>query len=125
MTTILVVDDDITTLQILKGILETVGYQVILADDGFHVMDLLENNDVDLVITDIIMPKQEGLETILSIKNKFTDLPVIAMSSGGNSSKVVVDGYLGVAIEVGADKTIEKPINTEKLLQTVNELLGL
>ena len=79
----------------------------------------------DLIITDIIMPKQEGLETILNVKEKYTDLPVIAMSSGGNSANVVVEGFLGIAKDLGADKTIEKPINTEKLLRAVAALLAL
>lgn len=124
MPTILVVDDDKTTRQTLKLILESQGFEIVEADDGDKVMDLLNSNDIQLLITDIVMPGQAGLETILGVKDSYPDLPIVAISGKGESSNTVQGGYLGVAKDLGADKTLEKPVNTPKLLQIVNELLN-
>ncbi|MEA1969434.1 MAG: response regulator [Thermodesulfobacteriota bacterium] len=122
MKQILIIDDEPQIRSMLKKILEREGFDIIVASDGKEGMKLFERNPVDLVITDLIMPEKEGIEIILELRKGYPDVPIIAMSGGGQNSP---DGYLNMAKIFGAHATFEKPINKEELLNAVNKALDI
>ena len=120
MGKILVVDDEPDVLEVIKDILVDAGHDIQVASDGNEAINLTENNNFDLVLTDIIMPEKEGISMILSLKEQNPELNIIAMSGGGYAGPAF---YLETAEGFGADKTLVKPITRENLLKAVNELL--
>jgi len=121
MAKILVLDDELSILLMIKKMLEKAGHEVSLALNGREGMELFEKNRPDLLITDIIMPEKEGLETIFELRRKFPELKIIAISGGGRISP---DGYLPGAKLLGADMTFQKPLDQKEFLQAVSQLLN-
>ncbi|MCP4314374.1 MAG: response regulator [Bacteroidetes bacterium] len=121
MYKILIIDDETNILFMLKKMLERSGYETELATNGVEGIELLKKCKPDLVITDIIMPEKEGLETIREMKRLKSDLKIIAMSGGG---KVSADNYLMIAKIFGASKMIAKPFAIKDMLSAVQELLN-
>ena len=122
MNKILIIDDEHHILLMLKKMLERNGFEVDLAANGNEGLDLFKRSPSDLVITDIIMPEKEGLETIREMRRLRSDLKIIAMSGGG---KVSADNYLEIAKIFGASKVMEKPFSQQEMVSAVKELLGL
>ena len=120
MARILVIDDDIQILEMLRQTLEREGYEVIDARDGKEGIRFYREAPTDLIITDIVMPKKEGVETIMELKRDFPDVKIIAISGGG---RIGPENYLQIAKSLGAMHTFTKPIGREKLLAAVRELL--
>ena len=120
MKRILVIDDEELMLTYLRDLLEAEGYEVITAANGAEGLALFETDPVDLVITDIIMPVKDGLDTILELKKQSPDLPVIAISAGGNIPK---ERYLAVASYMKNTKTLAKPFTRDQLISAVQEHL--
>jgi len=120
MAKILVLDDELSILLMIKKMLEKAGHEVSLALNGREGMELFEKNRPDLLITDIIMPEKEGLETIFELRRKHPELKIIAISGGGRISP---DGYLPGAKLLGADMTFQKPLDQKEFLQAVSQLL--
>lgn len=117
---ILVIDDEPTALDVIKRIIEHAGYEVLLASNGQEGVELFQEKPCDLVITDMVMPVKDGLQTILDLRVDAPDLPVVAISGGGNISKeryLAVAGYLDRVITVG------KPFTVDELTGAVQELL--
>ena len=121
MERILVIDDEPHILLMVKKMLERAGYEVDLASNGSEGLRLFNKLRPALVITDIIMPEKEGLETIREMKRISSDLKIIAMSGGG---KISADNYLETAKIFGASRLIEKPFSQKQLLTYVEELVG-
>lgn len=121
MKRILIIDDDHHILLMIKKMLERAGFEVDLSSNGNEGLDLFKRTPVDLVITDIIMPEKEGLETIREMKKLRPDLKIIAMSGGG---KVSSDNYLNTATIFGASRTLTKPFSQKQMVAAVRELLG-
>jgi DNA-binding NtrC family response regulator len=121
MKRILVIDDDHHILLMLKKMLEKAGYEVDLASNGVDGLELFQKIKADLVITDIIMPEKEGLETIREMKRMRSDLKIIAMSGGG---KISADNYLETARIFGASLVLEKPFSQKTMVDAVIDLLG-
>jgi DNA-binding NtrC family response regulator len=121
MTTILTIDDDAHILALYRGILEREGYGIIESSDGDRGIEICRGEPIDLVITDIIMPGKEGLETIMELRQEFPDLGIVAVSGGG---RLGPDSYLPLAITMGAQRTLSKPFTRQELLDTVEDLLG-
>lgn len=96
------------------------GHAVLLAINGKDGMNALRQNAVDLVVTDLFMPEQDGLETIAALRKQFPKLPVIAIS-GGN---LVSEAMLTVAKELGAHEVLQKPFGLDGLLSAVGKVLG-
>lgn len=115
--TILVIEDDAAVSAMLRQILRGAGYQVLLAADGRLGMNVLERETVDLVITDLVMPEQEGLETLTLIRAQRPFLPVIAISGAFGGA------FLKTAEMLGAAATLPKPIAPEALLRAVEQVL--
>ena len=121
MQRILIIDDEPYILMMLKKMLERAGYEVDLASNGDEGLDLLRKSPSDLVITDIIMPEKEGLETIREMKRLQPQMKIIAMSGGG---KISAENYLEAAKIFGASRIIEKPFTQQTMVSSVEELLG-
>jgi len=120
MATILIMDDEEAILSFLKERLTYEGFNVLIAIDGIEGMKLFNDNQIDLVITDIIMPRKEGIEAIFEMKEICPDIKIIAMSGGGRNQP---ESYLGIAKDAGADCTFEKPFKTSELVTAVYTLL--
>jgi len=117
---ILVIDDDEDIRMLLRRGLEAAGYQVFEAENGRVGMELQRRHRCDLVVTDLIMPDQEGLETIAALRREFARTPVIAISGGG---RIGPEAYLPAARELGAVEVFRKPFRIKELLQAVADLL--
>jgi two-component system, chemotaxis family, chemotaxis protein CheY len=111
--TILVIDDDEAVRSSLEVLLEAYGYEVVLARDGRQGMAAFRANTPDIVLVDLMMPVQDGIETIVQIRAEWPDAYIIAMSGGARIGNW--DG-LAVARELGADYAIEKPFEADELL---------
>jgi CheY-like chemotaxis protein len=120
MARILVIDDEALIRDLILKILESEGYETITATDGQDGIRIFRENPTDLVITDLIMPEKEGIETIMELRRDFKDVKVIAMSGGG---KIDAETYLHIAKTIGAIGTIAKPFDRKEVLKTVQELL--
>jgi len=120
MARILIIDDDDTVRLSLKMLLEDAEYEVAEADDGEAGLDRMRENPADLVISDIFMPKKEGIETIDELRREFPHVRIIAISGGGRMDP---DAYLDIARRVGADASLFKPFDMKVLLNMVKRLL--
>ena len=120
MARILVIDDDPQIRDVLKQFLEREGYEVAVAPDGNAGLRLHRADSAGLLITDIVMPEKEGLETIMEFRHHFPAVPIIAVSGGGKNGP---QDYLNPARALGAQKTFSKPFDFQELLAAVRELL--
>ncbi len=120
MARILVIEDDNDVRKLLRQVLERVGYKVEEACDGEEGIERYREKQADLIITDIIMPKKEGIETITDLRVEFPDVKVIAISGGG---RLGPEPYLELAKGFGANRIIMKPFTTAEILEAVQELL--
>ena len=118
---ILVIDDDAQIRYLLRQVMEWAGFEVIEADNGRVGMAKQRLHQADLVITDLIMPEQEGLETITTLKKEFPQLKIVAISGGG---RIGPEAYLPAAQELGAHRIFSKPFDVLELTRAVKELLA-
>ena len=121
MAMVLVIDDEVDVARMIQDMLQSAGHQVVSAYDGEDGIGLLRAFPVELVITDILMPKRDGLETIRVARKGAPDLPIVAISGGGQTGQM---NYLQEAVEFGADATLKKPFGRDELLRTVDGLLS-
>ena len=120
MSKILLADDDHQVRSMLKLTLERAGHEVVEAEDGNQAVRLYESNSIDLVVTDIVMPEKEGIETIMELRNMDPQVKIIAISGGG---RINPDDYLNWARRFGVRHTFTKPVNREQLLEAISDLL--
>lgn len=118
---ILVIDDDPVVRGMLVDMLQREGYEVVEAEDGRAGMRVFHEQPTALVITDVVMPEQEGLETLMQLRQSATPVKVMAISGGG---RVGPDAYLTSARTLGADAILAKPFGREELLDAVSRLLA-
>jgi len=121
MKKILIIDDEQAILQMVKRLVEKAGHTAELASNGEEGMMMIEEHSFDLVITDIIMPKKEGIEIITAIRKNYPKIKVIAMSGGG---KFTPEGYLKSAKILGANRVFTKPFNHREMMKAIDELIG-
>jgi two-component system NtrC family response regulator len=117
MDTILVVDDETNYLTVMEALLGEEGYEVLTAPGGHDALKLTGSSDVDLVLTDMKMPKMNGIELLGELKRLYPDLPVIMMTAYGTVEKAVE------AMKTGAFDYILKPFKNEELLVTIARAL--
>lgn len=120
MARILLIDDDDLLRGVLAKALGHSGHETIQASDGKMGVDLARVTPVDIVITDLVMPVQEGVETIIQLRREQPKLPVIAMSGGATNSPV----YLDIAGKIGARRVLSKPFTPRQLIETIDEVLA-
>jgi DNA-binding response OmpR family regulator len=113
---ILVIDDDPVARITIQTILEEEGYSVTCAEDGRRGLAAFRESRPDLVVTDIVMPGKEGIETILELRSIWPDGPIIAISGGGRIGKC---DFLKMAKTCGADAALAKPFEPAELLALV------
>lgn len=120
MGKILVVDDEENIRNVFRRALEKVNHEVIVAENGSVGEQQYLHHKPDVVILDILMPTQEGIETILNLKAYNNSIKIIAISGGGLGSAY---NYLDNALKLGAKFALEKPVNITELINKVEILL--
>ncbi len=120
MPRILIVDDDVQIRDLLRIKFELEGFDVSAAADGNEALALHSKEPFKMVITDIIMPEKDGIETITEISKINPGTKIIAMSGGG---RITPKSYLLMAKQFGAARTFTKPVNLKELVTAVRDLL--
>jgi len=120
MKRILIIDDEAGCRQSLEKALKLAGYEVETAEHGRAALELYRRQPADLVLTDLVMPEKEGLETIAEIRALHPGQKIIAMSGGG---RIGPETYLAIAEGLGAARTLSKPFSIRELLSSVDALL--
>lgn len=117
---ILLIDDEEIVRSVVGEILTRAGYSVQTAGDGRSGLDLFQRDDFDLLITDLLMPETDGLETIMALRRQRGAMKIMAISGCG----LTLGGeYLKIAEHLGADHTLAKPFTQANLLKAVADLL--
>ncbi|MBU1182036.1 MAG: sigma-54 dependent transcriptional regulator [Pseudomonadota bacterium] len=119
METVLIVDDEKNYPPILSAILEEEGYETLTANNGITALEILQNSDIDLMLTDMKMPLMDGIELLERVKAIDPDLPVIMMTAHGTVEKAVE------AMQKGAYNYILKPFNNERLIIYVKKAMAM
>ncbi len=122
MANILVVDDEAPVRNLLKDVLGKEGYTVFTAETGVEASTLYHSNDIDLIITDLVMPEKGGIDLIMELKKQDPDLKVIAISGGGGTTGRF--DYLPIAKLVGATEIIAKPFQVTEIRAQVAKMLA-
>jgi DNA-binding response OmpR family regulator len=111
--TVLVIDDDEAVRSSLELLLEAYGFQTVLARDGRQGLAAFRASEPDVVLIDLMMPVQDGIETIALIREEWPKARIIAMSGGTGGGDW---SGLSAALKMGADHAIEKPFEADELL---------
>ena len=132
MHSVLIIDDEIDVREAIRRVLERAGFSVRTADGATDGLELLRLLSSDVVITDIIMPKIDGVEGIACIRKEFPAVRIIAISGGGNFGiaaykphAITTSAYLAAAERAGAHLVLTKPFESADLLQSVEQVLGV
>lgn len=121
MSRILVIDDDGAVRRLIRRVLEHDGHTVVEAGDGAEGMKMYREHAVDLVITDLYMPGQDGIETIQLLRDEAPDCRILAISGGAS---IGAEGPLNDARMLGADDVLPKPFDRAQLLDAVERLVS-
>jgi CheY-like chemotaxis protein len=119
---ILVIDDDATARDIVRALLEPMGYRVTTAADGREGLRLFRGHPYDLVVLDLFMPGMDGLDALEAIDPEASGVPVVAISGGGRETGT---DPLVLAATLGAARTFTKDFDFEEFVRAVDELTGM
>lgn len=119
MPRILIVEDDEQVRTMLRQMLEHEGYAVTEATDGRVGLARWREEPADLLLTDILMPEQDGIETIREVRQGWPDAKIIAFTGGGKTGM----SFLPIAQKLGAQRTLNKPLDRQTLITAVQEVL--
>jgi two-component system chemotaxis response regulator CheY len=117
---ILLIEDDPDALLAIEILLSHLGYKVETARNGREGLKMFRANAPDLVLTDIIMPEAEGIETIIAMRRLQPNAKIVAMSGGGPMNRV---SLLDMTLKLGASDTLAKPFDGEQLADAVRTVL--
>ncbi|HEX2646278.1 MAG TPA: response regulator [Candidatus Dormibacteraeota bacterium] len=120
MARILLIDDDDAVRRVMRSVLERKGHEVLEANNGKAGVQLLAEHAVDLVITDIFMPEQDGVETVRQMRIAFPQVKVIVASGGDSTGRL---SLLTGAELFGATASLSKPLRPADLLAAVQAAL--
>jgi len=120
MNSILIVDDDVGVQKLFSVFLKGKGYHVETAGNGIEGLSKLQENKIDLVLVDIMMPEMDGLEVVQAIRKEDKVLPIIAVSGGMRDVEI---NFVSCARDFGANAIFEKPLVLAELLKSVKALL--
>jgi CheY-like chemotaxis protein len=128
MSRVLVIDDSDRVRRTLKAMLESAGHDVAVAFDGVDGVTQFRDQPFDLVISDVVMPRKDGLQTIRELRQMTEEVPIIVMSGGlqlsdSGDNRRHIDDLLYIAEDLGATRTISKPFSCSDLLAVVGECL--
>lgn len=115
---ILIVDDEVDICDMMKFTFESKGFQTFIAHDAEEAFNVVKNNSVDVVISDVRMPKGGGMKLLTDIKSYNSAKPKVFLITGYS------DGSTDEAIEAGAEDVLAKPIKLKDLVEEVNRVLG-
>lgn len=118
MAWILIVDDEEMVRATLRRQLERAGHDVLEAANGVEAVAIFRERDVDIVVTDIIMPQKEGIETIIEMRRIKPDTRIVAISGSGRVRNL---DFLDIAGKVGADVVLAKPFTGAELIEAINK----
>lgn len=119
-TRILLVDHETSTSEELARILETEGLQAVVATNRHEALETIRQSPVALVIMNMLMPRAEGIGTLVAIQGLIPGMKIIAMSSGHGEAST---GILPLAKSLGASALLSDPLDSAKLLDTVHGVL--
>jgi CheY-like chemotaxis protein len=124
---VLIIEDEAAIRRVLTRVLERAGFSVRTAENGDDALQQLRAAEVDIVITDIIMPKMHGIDAIKWIVKEFSRVRIIAISGGGNfgitdykPDAITTSAYLAAARKAGAHALLTKPFQTAEVLHAIN-----
>jgi CheY-like chemotaxis protein len=120
MARILIIDDEEGVRRAMRRFLELEGHHVVEAGDGRAGIQLYDDDPADLVITDLFMPEQDGLETIRALKRTYKDIRILAITGMPRGGRL---DFRAHAVRLGAQQTLTKPFTREELLEAVEKLL--
>jgi CheY-like chemotaxis protein len=121
MFTILIIEDDADLRKLLIRLLKRENYHILEAVNGREAIEILGHSKPDLVITDIIMPDEDGIGTINILRQHHPEIKIIAISGGG---RMLSEDYLKIARMLGAHSSFSKPFDNKALLIKIKELLN-
>jgi len=121
LTTILIVDDQDAVRMVLRDALEQEGFHVQEARNGAEAILMYRENPADVIVTDIIMPDKEGIETIIELRELAPDVKIIAISGGG---RIRANDFLDMAKKLGAAHILRKPFRMKELVDLVRSCLA-
>jgi CheY-like chemotaxis protein len=122
MAEILVVDDEEMLRSALCRALKSAGHKVTEAANGKEALAAIRSHMPQVMVTDIVMPVKEGIETILEIRRIYGDLKIIAISGGGHEGEL---SYLRFAEKAGADHVMAKPFSRDDLLRAIEDVISV
>jgi CheY-like chemotaxis protein len=132
MQSVLVIDDELDVREAIERVLARAGYSVRTTADAAEALAELRRYRADVVITDIIMPKINGVEGIECIRKEFPAVRIIAISGGGNFGitayqphAITTSAYLAAAERAGAHMVLTKPFESVDLLHSLEQVLGV
>lgn len=117
---VLIVDDDVDLLRTLARRFHLAGSRVAVAKDGIEALAKFGESTPTIVVTDILMPNREGVETIMAMKARSPEVKILAISGGGMLGAA---GVLDLARRLGADAVLAKPFRSEQVLEAVRNLI--
>ncbi len=118
MAKILIVDDNVMMRKLIRNLFRDENFEIEEASNGIEGLEIAEQNSFDLIITDIIMPKMEGLELIMNLRKNFPEIKIVAISGGKPY-------YLYMAKKLGIQGVFTKPLNREMFLKAVKRIIQL
>lgn len=121
MADILIIDDESMIRESLANLFEREGYSVEMAVDGADGLKKFAESPARIVVTDIVMPEKEGIETIRELRAQSPDVRIIAISGGGRRGNVQ---FLDVASKLGADAALAKPFTRAQITGLVRKYMG-
>lgn len=122
MATILIVDDEEMIRSMLQQALTKDGHDIFIANNGKEAIETAQQQPLDLLITDLVMPVQNGLDLIMEIRKNHPDIPIVAISGGGGLESHF--NYLSVAELIGAHSIFKKPLELSEFRRKIDELLA-
>jgi CheY-like chemotaxis protein len=130
MASVLVVDDDVEVGEVIRRVLERTGLSVRVVNSAAAALAAVTENEPDVVITDVIMPRQNGVDLIRALRGQIPRIRVLAISGGGSfgpssykPDAISTHAYLAAATAAGANEVLTKPFDMDELLNAVRRLL--
>lgn len=118
MKNILIAEDHPMILKAVAQSLSMAGYKVLSAPNGITAINLFENNKLDAIITDLMMPEASGIDLIKHVRATNADVPILVMSTVSNETVIVE------VLSIGADEYVRKPFIPKELLQRLEHILS-